>query len=232
MCAQDRTNARRMSEPHEGDQLATPALKPVLTRKPKIACLATAGHFTRTLPAVSAHVAAPVVSQPTKTSQIRDSTVRNQLTMPSPDARLVLAISNDSTCQHRRSHAIVQGRLVPFCLRCGDSRDKDNPLVVPSGQNAPRLCSQLITPSQDVRPALVVVNDPSCQHRRSNAFAQGRWISICLKCRDDKKMSALPMLHTMQGFPFDLRRSQAEASRLMKWSMEPVDLDRQRSSFV
>lgn len=203
---------------------------------PKTACLATAGHFSRTLPTVSARVAAPVASQPTQTSPSCNTTPYNQLTTPSLDVRHVLAVSNDPTCQHRRSHALVQGRLIPFCLRCGDAKERDVSTAVASSQNAPALSNQLTVPSRDMRPALVVVNHPRCQHQRSHALAQGRWISICLRCEDEEKIEnpaavapgqdayarsttavrALPMLHTMQGFPFDLRRSQVEASRLME----------------
>jgi len=234
MCAQDHTSVNRMRQTCDSGRLATSTRRPALTRMPKTACLATAGRFSRTLPTVSAHVAAPVVLQPTQTSPSCNTTLCNQLTTPSPDARPVLAVNNDPSCQHRRSHALVQGRLIPFCLRCGNAKAKDEPPAVASGQNAPALSNQLTTPSRDVRPALVVVNDPGCQHRRSHALAQERWISICLRCDDEKKIenppavassqkayanttiaaSAVPMLHTMQGFPFDLRRSRVEASRL------------------
>lgn len=226
MCAQDRTSINRVRQTYEGALLSTSTRRPALTRLPKTTCLATAGRFCRTLPTVSAQVAAPVVSPPTQTSPSCNTTLRNQLTTPSPDARPVLAVSNDLTFQHRRSHALVQGRLVPFCLRCGDAKERDESPAVAASQNAPALSNQLSTPSLDARPALVVVNDPNCQHRRSHAHAQGRWISTCLRCGDDReiknpsasssRVGALPMLHTMQGFPFDLRRSQVEASRLME----------------
>lgn len=236
MCAQDHTSINYMHQTHEGSLLATSTRKPALTRMPKTACLATAGRFSRTLPTVSAHNAAPVVSQPTQTSPTSNTTLRNQFTTPSPEARPVLAVSNDPTCQHRRSHAIVQGRLIPFCLRCGDVKGREESPAGASSQNVHALSNQLTRPSRDVRPALVVANDPRCQHRRSHAHAQGRWISICLRCGDGNKIEnsassssrvgALPMLHTMQGSSFDLRRSQVEASRLMESHAEPVDLDR------
>lgn len=236
MCAQDHTSVNRMRQTYDNGRLATSTRRPALTRMPKTACLATAGRFSRTRPTVSAYVAAPVVSQPTQTSPSCNTTLCNQLAMSSPCARPVLAVSNDLACQHRRCHALVQGRLIPFCLRCGDAKERNESLAVASSQSAPTLSNQLTMPSRDVRPALVVVNHPMCQHRRSHAHAQGRWISICLRCSDDEKIenplavassqdadanttiaaSALPMLHTMQGFPFDLRRSQPEASRLME----------------
>lgn len=226
MCAQDHTSVNRMHQTYGGGRLATSTRRPALTRMPKTACLATAGRFSRTLPTVSAHVAAPVVSQSTQTSSSSNATLCDQPTTPSLEVRPALAVSNDPTCQHRRSHAFVQGRLIPFCLRCGDAKGIDESPAVASSQNAPALSTQLTTPSRDVRPALVVVNDPRCQHRRSHAHAQGRWISICLRCGDENKIEhsaassprvgALSMMHTMQGFPFDLRRSQVEASRLME----------------
>ena len=224
MCAQDHSDARYMFPTHAGDHLATPTRRSVLTRMPKISCLASAGSFTRTLPTVLP------VPRPHPTSPSCNTTLSNQLVTPSLDARPVLAVSNDPTSQHRRSHALVQGRWIPFCLRCGDSKERDEPPAFASRQSAPTLCNQLTTPSPDARPKLVVSNDPACEHRRSHAFVQGRWIPFCLSCGDDKviassqntdanpmnAMSALPMLHTMQGFPFDLRRSRVEASRLME----------------
>jgi len=236
MCAQDHTSVNRMRQTYDSGRLATSTRRPALTRMPKTACLATAGRFSRTLPTVPAHVAAPVVSQPTQTSPSCNTTLCNQLTTPSLDARPVLAVSNNPSGQHRRSHALVQGRLVPFCLRCGDSKNRDeSPAVAPS-QNAPALSNQLTMSSRDVRPALAVVNHPMCQHQRSHTHAQGRWISICLRCSDENRIensaafassqdadakatiavSALHMLHTVQGFPFDLRCSRVEASRLME----------------
>lgn len=236
MCARDHTSVNRMHQTYEGGRLTTSIRRPALTRMPKTACLATAGRFSRTLPTVSAHVAASVVSQPTQTPPSCNSTLCNQFTTPPPGATSVLAVNNDPACQHRRSHALVPGRLIPFCLRCGNAKDGDESPIVASSSNAPGLSNQLTTQAPDVRPALVVVNDPRCQHRRSHAHAQGRWISTCLRCDDDKKIenplavassqdadakttiagNALPMLHTMQGFPLDLRRSQVEASRLME----------------
>ena len=236
MCAQDHTRINYMHQTHEGSLLATFTRKPALTRMPKTACLATAGRFSRTLPTVSAHNAAPVVSQPTQTSPSCNTTLCNPLVTPSPDARPVLAVSSDPTYEHRRSHALVQGRLVPFCLRCGDAKGRDESPAVASSQNAPALSNQLTVPSRDMRPALVVANHPRCQHQRSHALVHGRWISICLRCEDEEKIEnpaavpssqdayaktttavhVIPMLHTMQGFPFDLRRSQVEASRLME----------------
>lgn len=236
MCAQDHTSINYMHLTHEGSLLATSTRTPALTSMPKTACLATAGRFSRTLPTVSAHNVAPVVSQSTQTSPSSNTTLRNQFTTPFLEARPVLAVSNDPTCQHQRSHAIVQGRLIPFCLRCGDATGRDESPAGASSQNVHALSNQLTRPSRDVGPALVVVNDPRCQHRRSHAHAQGRWISICLRCGDENKIEnsassssrvgALPILHTMQGFPFDLRRSQVEAGRLMESHAEHVDLDR------
>ena len=230
MCAQDHSDARHMFPTHAGNHLATPTRRSVLTRMPKIACLASAGSFTRSLPTVSA------VRPPTLTSPCCNTTLSNQLVTPCLDARPVLAVSNDPTSQHRRSHALVQGRWIPFCLRCGNAKERDEPPAVPSSPNAPILCNQLTTPSPDARPKLAVSNDPACKHRRSHAFVQGRWIPFCLSCGDDKKrgntpaiassqgtdanptiaVGALPVLHTMQGFPFDLRRSRVEAGRLME----------------
>lgn len=230
MCAQDHSDAHYVFPTHARDRHATPIRRSVLTRMPKIACLASAGSFTRTLPTISP------VPRPPQTSPSSNTTLCNQLVTPSLDARPVLAVSNGPTAQHRRSHALVQGRWIPFCLRCGDAKEKDEPPAVAPSQNAPTLCTQLTTPSPDMRHKLAVSNDPTCQHRRSHAFVQGHWIPFCLSCGDDKNGgntpaiassqntdasptnagSALPMLHTMQGFPFDLRRSRVEASRLME----------------
>lgn len=230
MCAQDHSNAHYMFSNHARDRLATPTRRSVLTRMPKIAYLASGGSFTRTLPTVS------VVRSPTQTSPSCNTTLCNQLATLSLDARPVLAVSNDPTAQHRRSHALVQGRWISFCLKCGDAKERDEPPAIAPNQNAPTLCTQLTTPSPDARPKLAVSNDPACKHRRSHAFVQGRWIPFCLSCGDGKEggntiaiasnqstdanptiaVSALPVLHTMQGFPLDLRRSRVEAGRLME----------------
>jgi len=166
-----------MCQNHDSDRLATPIRRPVLTRMPKIACLATAVRFTRTLPTVSAHVP---VSRSTQTPPDCDY----QVTTPFPVAKPALAASDSPLCLHRCSHAFVQGHWIPVCLRCGDPEKSEGQLAVasPSDNNA----------------------------SVSTTIAVG----------------ARPVLYTMQGFPFDLRRSGVEASRLMGWSVEREDLDR------
>jgi len=233
MCAQDRSNSHLMFHTHQNAHLTSPTRKPALTRMPKSACLATAVRFTRTLPTVSARVPSHTVSQPTQAPSVRNTVFCNQHTATSLKARPALAVSNDPTCQHRRSHAFVQGRWIPFCLRCGDSQTQ--PTQTQPVCNT-TLCIQIATPSLNPRPALSVSNDPTCRHRRSHAFVQGRWIPFCLSCGDDKKtkdplavacassvdaktriaVGARSVLETMHGFPYDLRRSPVEAGRLME----------------
>jgi hypothetical protein len=233
MCSQDRSTSHRTLQTHEFSQPATPTSKPVLARKPKIACLATAVRFARTLPTVSARLEGQAVSQTAKTSPNCNITLCNQLTAPSPDARPALAVSNNPTCQHRRSHAFRQGRWILYCLRSGDPETQ--PTQKPPGRET-ALSDQLTTPSLNARPAPAVGNDPTCRHCRSHAVVQGRLIPFCVRCGDPneiddppaplpssitcaKKTTAIgarPVLQTMQGFPFDLRRSRVEAGKLME----------------
>lgn len=233
MCSQDRSPSHRTPQTHEFNQPATPTSRPVLARKRKIACLATAVLSARTLPTVSARLEGQAVSRTTQTSPKCDTTLCSQLTTPSPDAGPALAVSNNPTCQHRRTHAFVQGRWIPVCVRSGDPETQ--PTQTPPGRET-ALCNQLTTPHLNARPALAVGNDPTCQHRRSHAVVQGRLIPFCLRSGDPNErdtspaplpssstcaektiaVGARPVLQTMQGFPFDLRRSRVEAGRLME----------------
>ena len=144
-----------------------------------------------------------------------------------------LAVSNNPTCQHRRSHAFVQGRWIPFCVRSGDPETQ--PTQTPPGRET-ALCHQPTTSSLHARPGLAVVHDPTCRHRRSHVVVQRRLIPFCLRCGDPNEIDnspapfpssstcagttiavgARPVLQTLQGFPFDLRRSRVEAGRLME----------------
>jgi hypothetical protein len=233
MCPQDRSPSYRTLQTHEFCQPATPTSRPVLARKPKIACLASAVRFASTVPTVSARLEGQAVSQTTQTSPNCNTALCNQLTTPSPDTRPALAVSNNPTCQHRRTHAFVQGRWIPVCVRSSDPETQ--PTNTPPGRET-ALCDQLTTPSLHARPALVVGNDPTCRHRRSHAVVQGRLIPFCVRCGDPNEIDtspaslpssstcakktiavgARPVLQTMQGFPFDLRRSRVEAGRLME----------------
>jgi len=179
MCPQDRCNSHQMCQPHESHQVAAPTRKPTLTRMPKITCLTTASHFTRTLPTGSARVSDQTVSRPTQTPSSSEPTSRTQPATPPAGTRPVPEMSERVVRQHRRSHAIVHGRLIPFCFMCGGRKEVDGS----------RASSE--APSADAQATSAV--------------------------------SERPALHTIQGFPYDLRRSRVEASRLMEsklWSLE------------
>jgi hypothetical protein len=80
---------------------------------------------------------------------------------------------------------------------------------------------------------------------------RGRAIAVCLDCSDHKAsfhassrttdqtfhedakiaVGARPLLHTMQGFPFDLRCSGVEASRTLKLPLEAEEVDQMQRSF-
>lgn len=170
MCAQDRSHSPCTCHIHGGSHLATSTHKPALSRMPKIACLATAVCFTRALTTVSARIPSHAVSQPAHTLPVYKITLCNQPTTSSVDFRPALAVSNDPTCRHRRSHAFVKGRWIPFCLRCGhDKKTDDSPAVVSS---------------------------------------------LNVDAKTIVAASSQAVLQTMQGFPFDLRRSRVEAGRL------------------
>ncbi|KAM0701580.1 hypothetical protein Q7P35_010488 [Cladosporium inversicolor] len=229
MCAQGHLNAQIMCHTHEGRFLATPIRKPTLTRMPKVAHLTTAICFARTLPTVSARMSGQAVSRPTQTPPDWKITLCNQPNSVSPDARPALTVTNNPTCQHRRSHALVHGRWIPFCLEDDDAKKIDNLPAVAVSQN-------VYTETAVAGPTLAINKDPTCRHRRSHALVQGRWVPFCVRCGDAKKrddlpavtpsevaiakttigVGARPVLQTMQGFPFDLRRSRVEAGRLME----------------
>lgn len=218
-----------MCHTHEYGLLATPIRKPTLTRMPKIAHLATAVRFTRTLPTVSARMVGRAVSRPTQTAPDHKTALCNQHAAPSPDAKPALTVANNPTCQHRRSHAFVQGRWLPFCLKHDDAKRRDD---LPAITLSPNLYAKTMA----ARPTLVVSDDPTCEHLRSHAVVQGRWSPVCVRCGYSEKrgmpsavassqkadakttiaVGARPVLQTMQGFPFDLRRSRVEAGRLME----------------
>jgi hypothetical protein len=163
MCLQDHSGFHRTCATHESHHAATPARKPTLTRMPKIEYLNTTRRIVRPLPAVSLL---------TQTSPSEESTDYQRPTTPTLDARSASATSNSPQCPHRRSHAIVQGRFIPFCLRCGDPNKSDGVPFSSSGLNA------------------------------------GLAMHVAVGAR--------PLLCTMQGFPFDMRRSRVEASRLIE----------------
>lgn len=110
-------------------------------------------------------------ARPRKVSSQRENSGRQKLPIPALVAKPPAAANE---CQHRRSHAIVQGRMIPFCSRCRRPRQNDD--------------------------------DGSFATFPSSATRSGATIAV----------GARPLLHTIQDFPFDLRRSRVEASRLMK----------------
>jgi len=142
----------------EGCHAAMPARKPTLTRMPKIECLNTTCRIVRPL---------PTVSLPTQTSPSHEVTGHPQPTRPTLDARSASATSNSPL-------NIVQGRFIPFCVRCGDPNKSGGVPSSASGLNA------------------------GLSTNADTTIAVG----------------AQPLLCTMQGFPFDMRRSRVEASRL------------------
>jgi hypothetical protein len=172
MCLQEHTSRSRTCKTHGGEHLAAPSRTPSLTRMPKIECLATTRRIIRVLPSVSARVSDQAVSPPAQTSTSHETTRRQQLATPTVNASSASAANDSPLCPHRRSHAIVQGRFIPFCSRCGDPNKSDDAIFTSSGQNT-----------------------------EANATIA---------------VGARPLLNTMQGFPFDLRRSRVEAGRLME----------------
>jgi hypothetical protein len=92
---------------------------------------------------------------------------------------------------------------------------------------------------------------PTCNHHQSHAIIRGRALPVCLRCSDHKAsfhasscstdqtsyedakiaVVARPLLHTMQGFPFDLRCSGFEASRLLRLPLEAEEVEQMRGGF-
>lgn len=203
-----------MSQTYESDQFASPVRKQRLTRMPKIANLAAASYFHRTDPIVSARWPGAHGAPSTETSpdlpslnrllaegkrssptlplaeaslSIRSDLGTETFDVPGFDAESLSVASDLSTCQHHRSHAIIQGRMVPLCLQCEERRE---------GRQLP--ASSHVTTAH-----------------ASATIAVG----------------ARPLLHTMQGFPFDMRCSDVEAGRLMELPMELDEISQAPGSF-
>jgi hypothetical protein len=178
----ERCNAHYMRKRYEDDQHATPAGESRLARMPKIANLATAGHFHKTHPIVSDRAPDTSVSFSTQTSSELSS-----LNSLCTDGRQYSPTNHLPICDHRQSHAVIRGRAMPVCLHCSDYK---------ATFHAPQ--SSTVLPSST--DAKIVVG-------------------------------ARPLLHTMQGFPFDLRCSGVEASRLMNLPLEIEEGDQMQGRF-
>jgi hypothetical protein len=177
----ERCNAHCMRKRYEDDVLATPAGESRLPRMPKIANLATAGHFHKTHPIVSDRASGTSVSFSTQTTK-ELSSLNNLCT----DGRQYSPTTDLPTCTHYQSHAVIRGRAVPVCLHCSDYK---------ATFHAPQ-SSTVLHSSTDAKIAV----------------------------------GARPLLHTMQGFPCDLRCSGVEASRRMKLPLEAEDTDQMQGS--
>jgi len=167
MCVQDRCNSHQMRQPHESHQVAAPTRKPTLTRMPKITCLTTASHFTRTLPTGSARVSDQTVSQPTQTPSSSEPTSRTQPATPPTGTRPVPETSERAMRQHRRSRAIVHGRLIAFCFMCGNRMECDGSRASSSTANVNAKAASAV----GARPALHTIQGFSYDLRRSRVEA-------------------------------------------------------------
>lgn len=112
---------------------------------------------------------------------------------------------------------------------------------------------QLVELENDIRTSTVTSKLLTCEHQQSHAIAYGRLIPVCIRTGCGLQGSSFnsptpaprPAMHisanlttgagalvqTMQGFPYDLRRSRVEASRLMGLSPEDEDFSKSQDSF-
>jgi hypothetical protein len=224
-----------MLQAHDRVLLSFPIHRPSLTRMPKVADLAASTHFPRTIPDVLVHPPGDVSTSTSTQAQQRLTSVNNlnarnrQSFATLSPADITLSIQPDPTSEPSKtpSPTIVE-------------RSYPSPSTITS--TSIRICiyTALHLPNPFTKTRSLTSTSTStdiytCQHRRSHTILQGRLIPCCVYCKTPKvvrsappsspkpmtptsvtiSVGARPLLHTMQGFPFDFRRSDVEASRLI-----------------
>ena len=200
----------------QGLQMNSQLPKSRLTRMPGIANLATTSHFQRNMPVVSAGLRGEIVSSSATTS----------FELPALDSHRA-GLKGSSPTLTLASHALeVHGTCRPDTRRV-TYQDTD-----------------AVTPT-------VSSKHPAWQHQQCHTIVYGLVIPVCrLHCglqgsgygpptlvpkpKTHKSaniaVDARSLVQTMQGFPYDLRRSGVEASRLMGLSVDDEDLSQSQES--
>lgn len=229
--------------------------RPRLTRMPKIANLAATVHFHRTFPTISAHP--PDVFIPLLTHMSPEATPQNALqtegrpsspTLPLTEGSLLVRSGPSAeglrkSSSHVSEHSLtsVEETCPASCALTSSSRirrkdvERRKPTVPPLHARARSTASDISV----------------CQHPRSHPIVQVRMTPYCLQCGDQQTshyvpasspmpttheyatiaVGARPLLHTIEGFPFDLRCSGAEASKLLELPVELDEIDQTPGSF-
>lgn len=201
--------------------------KPGLTRMPRIANLAATDHFHKDKPAVPAGLPTETVSLSSETSAGLQSSddYRVEATNSSPPLALV-----DNQPARRITHS----------ARPQHEHLRARQLVI-SGTDA----------KTNVQTSRESSKASACQHQQCHTIVYGHLVPGCMRCRfrgssfvpatSARKVpthgkaaievGARPLLHIMQGFPYDLRRSGVEASRLMNLDLEDEEVSQSDRSF-
>ena len=213
-----------------------------LTRMPAFANLAAVTHFRRTLPCVSGRLlSAPVSSLSsfaTKCSQLGDFQSEGRAsspTLPVAQSRRPAQLHIDVNLVENNKGLVADESPSTRYLSSSNPRGSAYPTIRETShtttRNPPQQNPKYHTPSPPNLRLKSAVNADS-SHRRTHTIAYGKLIPVIFRSgsleSDDKvpashqKMltiptmaaGARPLLHTAQGFPFDMRRSRVEAGRV------------------
>lgn len=190
--------------------------EPGLTRMPRIANLAATSHFHRKKPAVPAGLSNKTVLLSSETSaRLQDlADYRVKPTNSPPPLALV-----DNQPARRLTHS-ARPQHEHLGSRQLDISETDA--------------------RTNVKTSRVSSKASACQHQQCHVVVYGHLVPGCMRCKfrgssfvpatsarktttHEKaafEVGARPLLHIMQGFPYDLRRSGVEASILMKLDLK------------
>lgn len=211
----------------EGLQMSCRSREPGLTHMPRIANLAATNHFHKEKPAVPEGLPTETVPLSSETSASLQSSDDYRVEPTNTSPQLVLV---DNQPARRPTHGAR-----PQHEHLGPKQ------LVISGSNA----------RTNVKTSRVSSKASACQHQQCHTIVYGHLVPGCMQCRfrgssfvpatSARKVpsyeiaaievGARPLLHTMQGFPYDLRCSGVEASRLMNLDLEGEEVSRSDGSF-
>jgi hypothetical protein len=212
-----------------------------LTRMPASANLASVTHFQKTNPYVSGRLLSASVSSKSSYSLYEDSQSEGRAsspTLPIAQSRQPTQLHTDvksdaSNNDYPATESLSTSNSSATSL-CRSSSSSSHEPSHTTNRNPPQAHSRHHNPSTTNTRLKSAIN-ADFPHRRTHAITFGKLIPVVFRSRrsgsfgaDDKvpasqqntftiatmAAGARPMLHTVQGFPFDMRRSRVEAGRV------------------
>jgi hypothetical protein len=212
-----------------------------LTRMPASANLASVTHFQRTNPYVSGRLLSASVSSKSSYSLYEDSQSEGRASSPTlpiaqsrQPTQLHTDVKSDASNKDYPATESLSTSNPSATSPCRSSSSSSHETSHTTNRNPPQAHSRHHNPSTTNTRLKSAIN-ADFPHRRTHAITFGKLIPVVFRSRrsgslgaDDKvpapqqntftiatiAAGARPMLHTAQGFPFDMRRSRVEAGRV------------------